>query len=463
MSYSDIATTGYRAMPAELYEFRYGNDSDDIVRFTSADQDLTFGANTYTSITIERDTYDEDGNPDDGKQLSIRIQRDNPFADIYRTSDFDTAVTFKLRAVDLNDPDLQIIGLYSGRLTGVSWEHPHMVVSIERMTTTMKRSALRARYQRQCRHALYHGQCQLDKASWAKPAHPIVVHAPTQLVINEAAAYDDGYFTGGIIEYNNVMRYITGHAGSAVTLNREIIGLADNLSDRGIVNQLLFSEELNNAVWSAAGLSITADAVNAPDGYQTADLLVGDGATASPRVYQSVVITETDNVEFAFSLYVKENDAPYIALQIRNETSGDLYCVKWLWTAGVLAFDSVLDAAGVSDTSNSITDIGDGWYRITITATLVCAVDDVIQSAPFLYYAEAGFGSSYLWGAQLEAAVVSAYQRNYDHLGGLAEVTLYPGCDRLAATCSSKFNNIENYGGFDFAPSKGPFEGNSLV
>ena len=36
-------------------------------------------------------------------------------------------------------------------------------------------------------------------------------------------------------------------------------------------------------------------------------------------------------------------------------------------------------------------------------------------------------------------------------------VRLYPGCDRTPETCDSKFDNIDNYGGFDKMPGKSPF------
>ncbi len=40
---------------------------------------------------------------------------------------------------------------------------------------------------------------------------------------------------------------------------------------------------------------------------------------------------------------------------------------------------------------------------------------------------------------------------------------IFPGCDRSAATCNSKFANILNHGGFPFMPSKNPFGGSSIV
>lgn len=37
-------------------------------------------------------------------------------------------------------------------------------------------------------------------------------------------------------------------------------------------------------------------------------------------------------------------------------------------------------------------------------------------------------------------------------------VDVYAGCDHSAATCASKFDNIVNFGGFPYVPTKNPFE-----
>lgn len=43
------------------------------------------------------------------------------------------------------------------------------------------------------------------------------------------------------------------------------------------------------------------------------------------------------------------------------------------------------------------------------------------------------------------------------------DVKIYPGCDHSRATCNSKFDNLLNYGGFDFIPQKNPMGGSSIV
>lgn len=45
---------------------------------------------------------------------------------------------------------------------------------------------------------------------------------------------------------------------------------------------------------------------------------------------------------------------------------------------------------------------------------------------------------------------------------GLA-ITLYPGCAHDYVTCRDKFDNEDNYGGFDYIPTKNPMGGSSIV
>mgnify|MGYP000912059845 FL=1 len=41
-------------------------------------------------------------------------------------------------------------------------------------------------------------------------------------------------------------------------------------------------------------------------------------------------------------------------------------------------------------------------------------------------------------------------------------VNIYPGCDRRLGTCINKFNNVANFGGFPWIPSRNPFEGSFI-
>jgi uncharacterized phage protein (TIGR02218 family) len=47
--------------------------------------------------------------------------------------------------------------------------------------------------------------------------------------------------------------------------------------------------------------------------------------------------------------------------------------------------------------------------------------------------------------------------------GAGTAISLYPGCDHRRSTCIAKFNNLLNYGGFDWIPRKNPMGGSSIV
>ena len=226
MSFNDIEVSDFGGQPTELYEFRYGALSTDILRFTSADHDLDLNGATYQSLFIERDNFTSDGNPDDNQQMNIRLSRDNPFGELYRSRDFPNAIGLKIRGVHLNDPDLQIITLWSGRVTGVGWDYPLMTVGCERMSTSLKRSGLTARYQvGMCRHVLYQPGCGLIKESYRVDGTVGAVSSATLLTVAAAAGYPDGWFTGGILYLDGMMRYITGHAGSSIQISQGLRGL----------------------------------------------------------------------------------------------------------------------------------------------------------------------------------------------------------------------------------------------
>lgn len=56
----------------------------------------------------------------------------------------------------------------------------------------------------------------------------------------------------------------------------------------------------------------------------------------------------------------------------------------------------------------------------------------------------------------------TGYGQGYG-VGYGAALTIYPGCARNRETCKNRFNNILNFGGWPWIPSRNPFDGRSLV
>ena len=66
------------------------------------------------------------------------------------------------------------------------------------------------------------------------------------------------------------------------------------------------------------------------------------------------------------------------------------------------------------------------------------------------------------WPMPSLAALSFGWGNNWGSYYGSPTIIAYPGCDKLLATCDSKFSNNLNYGGFPWIPSKNPLGGSNV-
>lgn len=90
----------------------------------------------------------------------------------------------------------------------------------------------------------------------------------------------------------------------------------------------------------------------------------------------------------------------------------------------------------------------DGWY----------AGGMIREPGGVLSYISKHAGSA-LTLNRVSSALIAAFADT----GVGTAVTIYPGCDHSYATCLTKFGNDDNYGGFDYIPSKNPMGGSSII
>jgi hypothetical protein len=174
--------------------------------------------------------------------------------------------------------------------------------------------------------------------------------------------------------------------------------------DRGVLiegartNLLLQSQTFNNASWiKAGGASVTADAIAAPDGTLTADLIAENATTNNHQINQNYTYTATAHT---ISAHVKYKDRQWMRMMFYD---GAAFRAGW--------FDVLNGVAGTLDAgvTSTITALGNGWFRISITRTTAAGSGGVYihgaltNGGPDDYLGETGKGF-YLWGAQLEAA-----------------------------------------------------------
>jgi len=165
------------------------------------------------------------------------------------------------------------------------------------------------------------------------------------------------------------------------------------LIEESRTNLLTYSEQFDNAAWTKARSSISANATTAPDGTSTADKLVED-TTASNTHFIEAVVSTTSGTTYTFSVYVKAGERTKLALNAYTNTS--------------IATNFDLSAVTASNAYGTITTLLGGWYRCSITFTSGFTgngfFDIYLRNASDTStYTGDGTSGIYLFGAQLEA------------------------------------------------------------
>jgi hypothetical protein len=163
-------------------------------------------------------------------------------------------------------------------------------------------------------------------------------------------------------------------------------------------NLLTYSEQFDNASWTKVRSSITANTVVAPSGALTGDKLVENTDTNSHYVLQD--FSQAGATTYTATVYAKAGERRW--LRLVGSTTGNV-------DARSANFDLVLGVLGsLSNATATITPVGNGWYRCSITFT--SNADATYRSSMWLLndsqgasYTGDGYSGIYIWGAQLEA------------------------------------------------------------
>lgn len=175
-------------------------------------------------------------------------------------------------------------------------------------------------------------------------------------------------------------------------------------------NLLTWSEQFDNAAWAKVDTTVTANAIAAPDGTMTADLLTeGTAGTAATTLTSAVTVAVASPV--AHSVFVKRGNSDWLFLQLAG--SGTERVRGW-FNLGTGAVGSTSVAGSATLGSISIQALANDWYRCVLVGTLngvgtTCNVLSTIVSADG-GTTRVNNATRYIWGAQLDqGAQATAY------------------------------------------------------
>ena len=250
------------------------------------------------------------------------------------------------------------------------------------------------------RFAIVSSSSAVYNESWTAVGTETILLWGAQLEQRSAVTAYTATTTQPITNYIPVLR--TAAAGVARydhnPTTGESLGL---LIEEQRANSLTYSEDFSNAAWTKTAATITSNAAIAPDGTLTADRTV-ENTALGVRYVQAPLTAFTSGVAYTLSCYFKAAGRSIVALYFETAAFPDAGRTAWF----NLATQAVQAESGVTA---SITDVGNGWLRCSITATADAttsarpSIAILTSMGAFTNYTGDGWSGVFIWGAQLEA------------------------------------------------------------
>ena len=168
-------------------------------------------------------------------------------------------------------------------------------------------------------------------------------------------------------------------------------------------NMILQSQTFEQATpWNpTTAVTITANAIAAPDGTMTADKLVETASNTNHQIIHAAISHTIVGATYTISVYAKAGERNWLAITSHNTSATDF-------------FDLTNGVVGTSPNGGVITAAGGGWYRCSITIIAAsnlspCFYNRTADGQVGVYLGDITKGL-YLWGAQVNrGATPTAY------------------------------------------------------
>lgn len=229
MTYAAIEESRQDGSPILLFYFSQGSQE---WRYNNTAIIRTYLSNTWLPSSIEMGHINQT-NQIAKDSVDLIFPRDHEFSQLFFGYPPEEITTVTIFRGHLEDPDDEYILYWKGRVSGIKPEGQKLTLNCEPVFSSLRRPGLRARFQKGCRHALYSSGCGIDK-SLHVVAGACTSVSGVNVIVPEAAAYSDGWFTGGMFEMpTGALRYIVNHVGSALELIRPMKNLDVELAKAG--------------------------------------------------------------------------------------------------------------------------------------------------------------------------------------------------------------------------------------
>lgn len=200
--------------------------------------------------------------------------------------------------------------------------------------------------------------------------------------------------TAPVVKYQPALQ--TEASGAARFDHDPVTGESKGLLiEEARTNLLPYSADFSNSAWVKTKAAVYSNQVIAPDGTQTASNVVG--TTVSGEHYIQDFLTAATGT-FTDSVFVKANGVTNFFIRPVHEGADE----GATQTANFNLSNGTIGSLP-SNTTATITDVGNDWYRCTFTFTMTGTLSGSYGVRLQLSVTGDGYKGVYLWGAQREA------------------------------------------------------------
>ena len=193
-------------------------------------------------------------------------------------------------------------------------------------------------------------------------------------------------------------------------------------------NSWSYSEELQQSVWNKTNMTITTDAIVAPDGNTTADIAFETITSGTHGITRTFVVTT--GVDYAYSFWFKPiNGREFLRVALGTQFSSPIGWIN-------MSNGNVTSHSGFN--SFIVTNVEDGWFKLEITVTATSSgspslsINTSINGSSISFIGDVTKGVS-VWGLQVtQSTSVLVYQKTEANPRGYG--SLSKGYDQVSGS-----------------------------
>lgn len=217
----------------------------------------------------------------------------------------------------------------------------------------------------------------------------------------------------------------------------ESLGL---LMEESRTNLCWRSQELDHVYWIKHNtVSANANATTAPDGSATADKFVENATSDGKGIVRALTVAA--NTIYTFSVFAKSAERSQVNVQFRRSDYN--HQIGGTFDLSTQTFTSQPGVNVGVLTGNTMTSVGNGWYRLSVSGnidTTAGLVSLYLYSGGTTYYAGDNVSGIYLWGPQLE---LGDFPTSYISTTGATATRSRDAASLTGANFSSWYNQSE--------------------